>query len=405
MVRTTTPVRLFLVSAVGLLLILAPATTATAATTIDGPIGLGTAESFSVLAASTVTNTGTSVLDGDVGLSPLTSVTGFPPGIVNGTTYVADETAEQAQIDLTTAYNVAAGLTPQETGLGELAGESLTPGVYSGGELALNGTLTLAGTAESVWVFQAASTLTIGSGSIITVTGGASACNVFWQVGSSATIGTGAQFVGTVMAAQSVTANTTATITGRLLARTAAVTLDTNTIIAPTGCDAAPGTVTSSPEITSDEPSAGEVGTDYTHTVTASGTPTPTFTVTSGALPAGLALDAVTGTISGEPTASGTSDFTVTASNGTAPDATADYSLVIAAAEGDTPAPAAPDATPAPGSPDDTAPGEAARLLASSGSDAGAAPLLAVSLATLGAALLLLRPLRRRAPAGAGTSR
>lgn len=332
MVRSSSPTILTLTLAGAIALTLAPAGVASAATTIDGPIGLGTAAPFSVLGASTVTNTGPSVLNGDVGLSPGSSITGIPPAVVSGTVHATDSVAAQGQIDLTTAYGVAASLTPTTTGLGDLAGQSLTPGVYSGGELSLSGALTLAGTAESVWVFQAASTLTIGSGAIITVTGGASACNVFWQVGSSATLNPGAQFVGTVMANESITAQTGATITGRLLARTGAVTLDTNTIIAPTGCTASPGTISISPEITSAAPPAGAAGVDYSHTVSASGTPTPTYEVTGGSLPPGLTLDVTSGEISGTPTTPGTYPFTITARNGTNPDATVDYSVTIDAA-------------------------------------------------------------------------
>lgn len=122
-------------------------------TTIDGPIDLGTAGSFSVLGASTVTNTGPSTLGGDLGLSPGSAIDGFPPGLVDGTIYATDAVAAQAQVDLDTAYGVAASLTPTATGLGDLTGQSLVPGVYSGGELALSGDLTLEGNSESVWVF------------------------------------------------------------------------------------------------------------------------------------------------------------------------------------------------------------------------------------------------------------
>jgi len=326
---------------------------ASAATVIDGPINLGTAATYGVLGSSTVTNTGPTIVNGDLGLSPGTSITGFggaPNGIVNGTVHATDAAATQAQSDTTTAYNVAASLTPTTTGISELSGLSLTPGVYTGGALALsnNGALTLAGSANSVWVFQAASTLTIGSATRITITGGASACNVFWQVGSSATIGTAAQFQGTVLADQSITATTSATIVGRLLARNAAVTLDTNTITAPTGCTPpAEPVVTVAPTITSGAPANPTAGTPYSHTITASGTPAPGYAVSSGTLPAGLTLNPTSGTISGTPLTPGSSTFGITASNGTAPDATVGYTVTTAPAVVVTPTPT-PTVTPIP---------------------------------------------------------
>jgi len=316
---------------VGLGAALVPAGAATADTTIDGPVDLGTATPYGVLGASTVTNTGTSVIGGDLGLSPGTSITGFPPGVVLGTVHPTDPVAAQAQSDLTTAYNVAASLTPSTTGLSDLVGLSLIPGVYSGSTLSLSGDLTLAGTATSVWVFQAASTLVTGSASRIILTGGATACNVFWQVGSSATLGTASEFAGTIMANQSITATTSATVTGRLLADNGAVTLDSNVITAPTGCAPA-GTVSTSPTFTSSAPTAtGVVGTPYTSGVTTTASPTATYTVT-GSLPAGLTLNPTTGAITGTPTTPGTFTFTVVASNGVTPDASATYSIVVAAA-------------------------------------------------------------------------
>jgi len=316
----------------GLGLAVLPALAASAATTIDGPVNLGTATSFGVLGASTVTNTGSSVITGDLGVAPGTSITGFPPGLVGGTFNQTTALAVQAQTDLTTAYNVAASLTPLTSGLADLTGQSLTPGVYSGQELSLTGDLTLAGTAESVWVFQAASTLITGSASRIILTGGASSCNVFWQVGSSATLGTASEFVGTIMANQSITATTAATIEGRLLADNGAVTLDSNVITQPAGCDDATDTVvTTSPSITSAAPTATAVaGTPYSSTVTASGSPVVTYTVTSGALPTGLTLNPTTGEITGTPTTPGTYVFTVSAGNGTPPDAAVEYTITVA---------------------------------------------------------------------------
>ncbi len=382
MIRTVSRSRLLLAAgASALVLALLPAGAANAATQIDGPIDLGTAFPFAVLGAETVTNTGPSVLNGDLGLSPGTSLTGFEFATVNGTTHATDTVAAQAQLDLTTAYGVAAGLTPTQTGLGDLTGLSLTPGVYSGDELSVTGALTLDGEADSVWIFQAASTLTAATGSIITVTGEASACNVFWQVGSSATLNPGAAFVGTVMANVSVTAETAATVTGRLLARTGAVTLDSNVITAPTECSTPPGTVTSSPEITSAAPPAGQAGVDYSFTVTATGSPTPALSVSSGALPPGLTFDSATGVISGRPTTPGIYTFSVTAANEVAPDATTEYSVIIGVV------------TPVD---EETGVREGNRL-AASGTDLGYAPALAGLLLVSGVAALVLGRRRARA--------
>jgi hypothetical protein len=199
-------------------------------------VPLGTAKSFAVLAGSTVTNTGPSVINGNIGLSPGTAVTGFPPGIVNGTIHAADAVAAQAKDDLKTAYNVAAGEKPPIPVTGDLGGQTLTRGVYnSATSLGLTGALTLdaQGDPDSVWVFQAGSTLTTASASQINLVNGASACNVFWQIGKSATLGTASTFKGNILALASITATTGTTIEGRLLARNGAVTLDTNTITRP----------------------------------------------------------------------------------------------------------------------------------------------------------------------------
>jgi LPXTG-motif cell wall-anchored protein len=228
-------------------LVMASSTAAHAAT--PPSVGLGTADSFNVLAHSAVTNTGNSVINsGDVGLDPGTSVVGFPPAVINGgVIHATDAQAEQAQVDVGTAYNDAAGRTPNESNITDLVGRTLVPGVYSGDALSLSGDLTLDGTASSVFIFQAASTLITGSSSRVLFKNGASECNVFWKVGSSATLGSNSTFVGTILALASITAATGASITGRLFARTGAVTLDDNTISRPPDCAARATTVASTP--------------------------------------------------------------------------------------------------------------------------------------------------------------
>ncbi|MEV0597655.1 ice-binding family protein [Nonomuraea cavernae] len=168
-----------------------------------GPVDLGTARSFSVLAGARVTNTGPSIIGADLGVSPGTAITGFPPGIVLGAQHSADAVALQAKSDLTLAYNDAAGRTPATSVAGDLVGQTLPHGIYaSTSTLGLTGTLTLDGEGDpnAVFIFQIASTLITGSGSDINLINGAQACNVFWQVGSSATLGTNSTFVGNILA-------------------------------------------------------------------------------------------------------------------------------------------------------------------------------------------------------------
>jgi uncharacterized protein YhjY with autotransporter beta-barrel domain len=196
-------------------------------------IGLGTASQFSVLAGSGITNTGPTTIAGDVGTFPTTTQTGFGSITVGGVNHGGDAVTQQAKDDLVTAYNVAAGLTVNFTlSSAEIGGLTLPAGVYSSPTVGLTGVVTLnaAGNPDAVWVFQIGSTLITASGSSILLINGAQACNVFWQVGSSATLGTGTDFAGTIMASESITANTGATVLGRLLALNGAVTLDTNTI-------------------------------------------------------------------------------------------------------------------------------------------------------------------------------
>ena len=194
---------------------------------------LGTAQTFGVLAGSTVTNTGNTIIRGDLGLSPGTAVTGFPPGIVvpPGTTHVTDAVALGAQNDATTAYNNLAGQPCDFGPFGptDLAGQNLVPGVYCYSSSVQNtGTLTLNGLSTDVWVFRIGSTLTTGPGSSVVGTG--STCNIFWQVGSSATLDTTTTFEGTIIALQSISMNNGVTLKGRALARNAAVTLINDSI-------------------------------------------------------------------------------------------------------------------------------------------------------------------------------
>jgi cell division septation protein DedD len=252
------------------------------------PVGLGTAGSFAVLAGTTVTNTGPSVISGDLGVSPGTAVTGFPPGIVsNGTIHSADGVAGGAQSDLTTAYNDAAGRSPTANVPAFIgAGQTITPGVYkASSSLDVGGSLTLdaGGDPNAVFIFQAPSTLITDSASSVILTNGAQACNVFWQVGSSATLGTDSAFTGSILALTSISVNTGDTIAGRALARNGAVTLDDDTITS-SSCATTPPTSTPTPtSTTSVTPTATPTRPAPTPTST---TPTPTPTVTTSPRPA-----------------------------------------------------------------------------------------------------------------------
>lgn len=259
-----------------------------------GPI-LGTAASFAVLGGSTVTNTGSSVITGDLGVSPGTAITGFPPGSVTPpyTIHAADAVALQAQSDVTSAYNFLAGLGPIQNLTGQnLGGLTLTPGVYHFASSAqLTGTLTLnaLGNPDALFVFQIGSTLTTASkSSVVEINGGQSlvpGCEVYWQVGSSATIGTDTAFEGSILANTSITLNTGASIVdGRALAQSGAVTLDDN-FLSILGCDdstsTSTATSTSTSTATSTATSTGTLTSTATSTATSTGTTTATATTVS----------------------------------------------------------------------------------------------------------------------------
>jgi ice-binding like protein/Big-like domain-containing protein len=212
--------------------------TFTTAAVSQGPVYLLSATSFAVLAGSTVTNTGNTSVTGDLGVSPGGAITGFPPATVSGTIHLADSAATQAKTDLAAAYNDAAtrnlGAIPI---IADLGGQTLTPGLYNGSSsLAISlGNLTLdaLGEEDAVFLIQAGSSLTTASSSQVILTNGAKSSNVYWLIGSFATLGSTSVFEGTIMANDAITLNTGAVLNGRALARVGAVTLDDNDVVTP----------------------------------------------------------------------------------------------------------------------------------------------------------------------------
>jgi len=237
--------RRVLVTVAGLAIAVAGAAPASAQ---QAPVGLGTASTFAVLAGETITNTGPTTITGDVGLHPGTATPGFASVTLNGASHITDAVAQQAKVDLVTAYDDAAGRIPVSIVATELGGQVLPAGVYASesGTFEITGTLTLdaQGDPNATFIFQMASTLNTASASSVNVINGGTACNVYWQVGSSATLGTGSTFRGTIMALTSIALTTGATIEGRALARNGEVTMDTNTISAA-ACQPVPTTTAS----------------------------------------------------------------------------------------------------------------------------------------------------------------
>jgi len=228
----------------------------TTTTTTAFCVTLGAASPFSVLGASTVTNTGTSVVIGDLGLSPGTSVTGFPPGIIVGTEHVTDTTAAAAQIAAQAAYTCLTGLTPTSVLGADIGSTLIMPGVYTFASSAtITGPVTLNGGGDpnAYFVFIIPTTLTTATSASVVLTNSAQAGNIYWLVGTSATIGISTTMIGTIIADQSVTMNTSATLIGKAFALNAAITLDTN-IVNTVPCTINPCTDISSTTTTTSTP-------------------------------------------------------------------------------------------------------------------------------------------------------
>lgn len=294
---------------------------------------LGSAQSFVVLAGSSVSNTGPSIVTGELGVSPGSAVTGFPPGtVMSGSIHTNDATAIAAQNSSSGAYtNLANQSCTQDLTGQNLGGQTLTSGVYCfSSSASLTGTLTLnsQGDPNAVFIFKVGSTLTTASNSSVSMINGGSLCNAYWQIGSSATLGTNTSFGGNILASTSITLTTGAGVTGRLLAQTGAVTLDS--VVVDSTC--APPVVGSPIALSPLTLPQGIAGMPYSQTLTASGGTGPyTFSVTSGTLPAGLVMS-TGGVFSGTPTTPGSSTFTVQGTDATDAFAAQSYTLLIAAA-------------------------------------------------------------------------
>ncbi len=290
----------------------------------QGPTQLGTAQSFAVLGGSTVTNTGPTIITGDLGVAPGTAITGFPPGtVVGGAIHDDDALALQAQNANTTAYNTLASKACN-TVFGvptDIGGLTLVPGVYCFSSSAqLTGALTLdaGGDSNAAWVFKVASTLITASNASVLLINGASSCNVAWQVGSSATIGTGTNFVGDILALTSITLTTNATLSGRALAQNGAVTMDSNTVtISACALPSVPPTITKSfSPATIDAGGVSTLTLDLNNSNTTSASMTDALTDT---LPAGLVISGNASTTCGGSLLADAGGSTITLSGGAIP--------------------------------------------------------------------------------------
>ena len=372
------------------------ASAALAATGVPGSPGyLGAAEPFAVLGGSTVTNTGapTSVW-GDVGVSPGNTIIGFQSDQIGGTQHAGDSTAAGAQVALTDAYDSAVA-APRSDSVNHAAigDQTFLPGVYAADtSMDLTGTVTLdgRGDAGAVWVFRAGSTLVTASSSRVVVING-NPCNVYWAVGSSGTLGSSTSFIGTVMARASVTAVNSATVDGRLLAETGAVTLDSN-VITRRACALTDANGTTIPAGTPTSTPAPTATTTPTPTSSPTGTPRPTASPT------------------GKPTASPTAKPTPTASPTRTPGTGATPAPSARPTRAPSTARPAPSSTPtasptAPGTGGGSGPVEGTPTLATTGSDVTPPLALAGALLALGASLMaapgLRRSIRRRRAAAA----
>jgi hypothetical protein len=314
---------------------------------LHAQIAMGpTLNTFGVLGGSTVTNSGPTVVTGNLGVSPGTAITGFTgiapggPGTVTGSIHSADPFAAEGQNELTAAFNAAAAAPATANKAGDLGGQTLFPGVYAiSTSIGLTGTLVLdaQGNNNAQFIFQIGSTLTTAPNSAVLLQNGAQAANVFWQVGTSATIDTNSVFAGNILAQASISLNTGASLQGRALARTGAVTLLSNVVTSPGGAGGAPPLTPS----VSCASGSGQTTQVYSSSLGAiGGTPPYTFAITVGVLPIGLGINTSTGAITGTPTTLGVFPYTARVTDSTSQSATSTCSITISAP--------GPPATPAP---------------------------------------------------------